>query len=228
MIAVILTVSMSLSTAMPVFANDNRAVDQLNLQYEGYMAIDGYHESGSYVIDNIQYEYEEFNTKDGKIYIDVYQVSNTRLANSPKIKTQEIYADISDQIMIINSEKMSLTVSSEIVPYGDIYTAEFTGNTLMIDITRYTVEAIALQLLSWSFSGWAAGAGIGIVLGVAVAIYEGFTETFYADYTHYVTTELFPLRYPGCSAVNEIYCAYTNHSTGASVGRSDTFIDLVI
>ena len=231
LLALILIISMLMGISSISYATPFN-MDSLNLQNNGYMSEDGYHETGSYVLKSITYEYVQHTTNDGKIYLDVYQISNARSANN-KIKTQEICADLNANIMFVNGETLNLVTNdcntssdNGIATYGEIYNAVFTGNTLAIDIARYSAETLAVQLISWSFGG-VIGVGVSLVLSIAVSILEGYSGTFYADYKRFVTTELFPLEYPGYSAVNKISCQYFNHSTGTAVGKTREYIELV-
>ena len=81
LLALILIISMLMGISSISYASPFN-MDSLNLQYNGYMSEDGYHETGSYVLKGITYEYVQHTTNDGKIYLDVYQISNARSANN--------------------------------------------------------------------------------------------------------------------------------------------------
>jgi len=227
-VAVILTAAMAVTATAPAFAAEETKIkDELNLQYENYIAEDGFRENGSYTIKGIRYEYEQHNTLNGEMYLDVYKVSNSRGLDSTREKTQEIYVNLNEGLMISNGEEKEIVLSNEVMPRGPIYTNVFTGNTFVFDVVRYTVEELALAIIGWSFAGiW--GVGIGLVLGVANDIIEGYSGTFALDYERYVTTELFPDSYPGCSALHTYYCKYYNNTTGAFLRQSETYTEVVM
>ena len=121
-VAVVLTMAMAVTATVPAFAAEETSiVDELNLQYENYTSADGFHENGSYTIKGVRYEYEQHNTPNGELYLDVYQINNKRDMRNVREKTQEIYVSLNEGIMIANGEEFELELNNAIAPYGPVY-----------------------------------------------------------------------------------------------------------
>ena len=227
-IAVVLTLAMAVTATGPAFAAEKTGTnDELNLQYENYVAEDGFHENGSYTINGVRYEYEQHNTVTGEIYLDVYKISNNRDVCNVREKTQEIYLSLNTGLMIANGEQFEIDINDTIVPRGPIYSNVYTGNTIIYDISRYAAEGLAVHLIAATFTGcW--NVGISVALGVAITLLENYYGTCGLYYERYVTTELYPADYPGCSATHKYYCKYYDDETRVFIKQSGEHIEVVM
>lgn len=222
-IIMFLIFTMCFSFTMPAFAENTNEVysnllNDLNLQSSSYIDENGFHENGSYEIQGKKYQYEQFNDNDGNISLKVYEVNDQ--ARSINLE-QEYYFDVNANVIYDNTnDEILVDLSTEAAPFTT-WTDVKEGNTFFDDVQRFTVEGLAITLLTSTFTfGAVTTGGIGVLLGVAAAILEGFYGTFNCDYIAYTIGETFPPDKPYISVRYTRYVDYYNADTGAFIKRS--------